>query len=202
MNIGNITGYNNIYKVAKDQGLFSKVLNINYEQYGILNMDPLDNGDISLLSIGEKFRITPLEAISLPNTIINNGVYVKPTIIEGFVQGDKIVKSEETVQKQVISKKTAEIMKEQMRKVVSDVNGTGKLAAVRNNDVGGKTGTATRQEAKETHSDGWFVGFFEYNGKYYSAVVQVPDINNTNEEGGTTAAPIFKKIVESLNYQN
>ena len=199
MNIGNITGFNNIYNMAKAQGLLGKVLNLNYEQYGILHMDATETGDISLLSIGEKFRITPLEALSLPNTVINKGIYVKPQIIDSYVNDNgKVISAQTAVQNRVISENTANIMKEQMGKVVSDASGTGKLANVIGNDVGGKTGTATRPE-KENHVDGWFVGFFKCGEKYYSAVVLVPDIDSKTEEGGTTAAPVFKKVVEALN---
>lgn len=199
MKIGNITGYDNIYGIAKKQGLFDKVLNFNYEQKGSLHMDENDNGDISLLSIGQKFRITPLEALSLPNTVINNGIYVKPRIIKSYVdENSNIIKSEDAVSYRAISENTANIMQQQMREVTTDTSGTGKLAAVKNVDLGGKTGTATRQE-KQKHTDGWFIGFFKCSDKYYSAVVLVPDINNETEEGGTTAAPVFKRIVQEFN---
>ncbi|AGK97280.1 cell division protein FtsI/penicillin-binding protein 2 [Clostridium pasteurianum BC1] len=198
MKIGNLTGYDNIYKYAKAQGIFDKVLSLNYEQYGIPKLDPNSVGDISLMSIGQKFRITPLEALSIPNTVINNGVYVKPSIIEDYVDGNgKVVYTPDAISRNVFSTNTASIMKEEMRQVVSDKKGTAQLAYVPNNDIGGKTGTSTRIE-KEKHVDGWFVGFFKIKDKYYSAVVQVPDIK-TSEEAGDTAVPVFKRIVEELN---
>ncbi len=200
MKIGNKIGYDNIYKYAKEQGLFDKVLGLNYEQYGTLTMDPLSTGDLSLLSIGQKFRITPLEALSLPNTVINNGVYVKPTIIEGYVDSnDNLISNPETISKKILDTDNAKFIKGEMEQVVSNENGTGRLAYVPNNDVGGKTGTATRLENKdENHVDAWFAGFFKIKNKYYSTVILVPDIQNS-QEAGTTAAPIFKKIVEELN---
>lgn len=198
MKIGNLTGFNNIYKVAKDEGIFDKVLGLNYEQYGILNMDPLSVGDLSLLSIGQKFRITPLEAVSLPNTVINSGMYVKPSIIEGYVNADdNTVYTPKVYTKKITDENTANIIKNQMREVVQ--NGTGKLAYVDGNDIGGKTGTSTRVENKnQSHVDAWFAGFFKVKNKYYSTVIMVPNINN-DDEAGNTAAPIFKKMVEELN---
>lgn len=198
MKIGNITGYNKIYEFAKEQGIFDKVLNLNYEQYAIPKLDPNDIGDISLMSIGQKFRITPLEALSLPNTVINNGIYVKPSIIEEYVdENGRVIYTPDTIKKNVLNSNTVNIMKDQMRQVVLNKKGTGQLAFVPNNDIGGKTGTSTRME-KEKHVDGWFVGFFKIKDKYYSAVVQVPDIKST-EEAGNTAVPVFKRIVEELN---
>jgi cell division protein FtsI/penicillin-binding protein 2 len=144
MKIGNITGYDNIYSTAKKQGLLDKVLNFNYEQKGSLHMDGNDNGDISLLSIGQKFRITPLEALSLPNTVINNGIYVKPHIIKNYVdENSNVIKNEDAVSYRAISENTANIIQQQMRKVTTSESGTGKLAAVKNVDLGGKTDTTT-----------------------------------------------------------
>lgn len=200
MKIGNKTGFNNIYKYAQAQGIFSKVLGLNYEQYGILNMDPLSTGDLSLLSIGQKFRITPLEALSIPNTVINNGIYVKPNIIEDYVdENDKIIYKPQIETNQIVDKDNSKFIKTEMEQVLTSENGTGKLGYVPNNDVGGKTGTSTRMENKnEKHVDAWFAGFFKIKDKYYSTVILVPDIEN-NQEAGDTAVPIFKKIVEELN---
>ena len=69
--------------------------------------------------------------------------------------------------------------------------------------MGGKTGTTTYTENGIKKSDGWFVGFFKLNGKNYSMVVFVNHIDtNVNgladEEGGGTAAPIFKKVVNAF----
>lgn len=200
MKIGNKTGFNNIFKYAKEQGLFDKVLGLNYEQYGKLKVDPLSTGDLSLLSIGQNFRITPLEAISIPNTVINGGIYVKPTILEAYVdENDKVISTSEVEKKRILDENTANFIKNQMNKVVESASGTGKLAYVAGSDVGGKTGTSTRVENDtDKHVDAWFAGYFKIGDKYYSTIILVPNISD-NEEAGNTAAPILKKIVEILN---
>ena len=44
-------------------------------------------------------------------------------------------------------------------------------------------------------------GFFKVNGKYYSMVVFVQDIDKDKDSGGSTSAPIFKDVVnEALPY--
>ena len=89
-----------------------------------------------------------------------------------------------------------------MRKVVTDQKGTGKLAYINGVDCGGKTGTNTRylEENGELKkfSDGWFAGYVKNDGKYYSIIVYVQDIDVENEGGGSTAAPIFKTVVEKI----
>jgi cell division protein FtsI/penicillin-binding protein 2 len=104
-----------------------------------------------------------------------------------------------TEQMQSISKTNANLIKNQMIKVVR--NGTGVSARIENIEVGGKTGTSQRYDGSKFINDGWFIGFFKLNNKYYSMVIYVPDINISGgkEEAATTAAPIFKDIVLSLS---
>ncbi len=70
--------------------MYSKVLNLHYEQQGAIQLEKgkkpnLSDGTLSLVSFGQLIRITPIEAISVVSTVVNNGVYVKPYILEAFV---------------------------------------------------------------------------------------------------------------------
>ncbi|CAB1243415.1 Cell division protein FtsI (Peptidoglycan synthetase) [Clostridiaceae bacterium BL-3] len=203
--IGEKVGFNNFYDNAKSQGLFQTVLNLDGEKSGLFEVKnpSYADGSLSLASIGQNIRITPIEAISIPNTVVNGGVYVKPYILDAYVDDkNSNIEKLNTTSSSVIKKSTAEEMKEQMINVVK--NGTGKSAHVDDMEVGGKTGSTQRIEltgknkTAEEHSDGWFVGFFKYNGKYYSMVVFVKDIDKNNESGGNTAAPIFRDIVSNI----
>ena len=199
--IGNKVGLENIYDYAEKQGLLSKVLNLHYENNGEVDLSTTD-GNISQSVIGQKVRMTPLQAINIPNTVINKGMYVQPSIIDAYVNDTNDVLEEFTSKtSQVLKSETAETMKYFMMDVVT--KGTGKEAFIDGMDIGGKTGTTEYYDGKVKKSDGWFVGFFNLNGKNYSMVVFVPDIDinikgKNDEEGGTTAAPIFKEIIETL----
>ncbi|MBU3126289.1 penicillin-binding transpeptidase domain-containing protein [Clostridium tagluense] len=197
-------GIENMYDYARKQGLFSKVLNFEQEQSGKLEVDLSSPKieDTSFTSIGQTARITPLQAISIPNTIINNGIYVQPTIIDSFLKGDKEILEKITSKtSRVLKSETAETIKLHMMDVVK--TGTGKQAYIKDMNIGGKTGTTSYKDKEKTKSDGWFVGFFHWKGKNYSMVVFVNNIGmNVNgiadEEGGGTAAPIFKEVVNAL----
>jgi len=206
INIGQKTGFYNIYNMAKSQGIFEKVLNIDGESSGAMDsMDSNNTGNLSLLSFGQSLRITPVEALTIPNTVINKGIYVKPHIIDSYINGATgEVEKEKVYSNRVISENTANIMLELFKEVLTDKHGTGSLAYTPNSCIGGKTGTDQRGENKDKtikNVDGWFVGFFNAKGVNYSAVVFVPDISK-NDSGGDTAAPIFKKIVEALDSKN
>lgn len=203
--IGNKVGFNNFYDNAKSQGLFEKVLGFDSEKKG--NFEVKDakysDGTLGIASIGQNIRITPMESISIANTVVNNGIYIKPQLVEAYVDdNNNEVETLNTEQRPVIEKSTANTIKGEMLKVVKD--GTAKAACMDNIEIGGKTGTTERIEISkqngkpEEHSDGWFVGFFKVNGKYYSMVVFVQDIDKDKDSGGNTSAPIFRDVVSGV----
>ena len=198
-------GLNNMYAYAEKQGLLRKVLNLQQEENGNFGVDlsNIKDGDVSQTAIGQKIRITPLQAISIPNTIINNGIYVQPSIIDAYLNDDNEVLEKITpITNRILKTETAEKVKLHMLGVVN--KGTGAEASIEGMNIGGKTGTTEYFENKIELSDGWFVGFFNLRGKNYSMVVFVKNIEisliegENSEGGGTTAAPIFKEIVNAL----
>jgi Cell division protein FtsI/penicillin-binding protein 2 len=200
--VGSKVGFNNFYDNAKSQGLMEKVLGFDGEKKGNFEVKDAKNSDgtLGIASIGQSIRITPLESISIANTVVNNGVYVKPHILEAYVDdSNNEIETLNTEQRPVIENSTASTMKKQMINVVKQ--GTAKAAYVDNMEIGGKTGTTQRIEISkqtgkaEEHSDGWFVGFFKVGGKYYSMVVFIQDIDKDKDSGGNTSAPIFKDVV-------
>ena len=194
--IGMEVGASNFYDNANNQGLFDKALGLYDEQSGAIEeKEPkLEDKSIYKTAIGQGVRITPLEAVAIPNTVVNEGKYVKPYIIDGYVNNNNdMVQQCKTENKQVIEKATANELKAQMISVVK--KGTGTEAAVKNVEVGGKTGSTERGDT----SDGWFTGFFKIGEKYYSIVVICPEINKNTESASNTASPVFQQIVETVS---
>jgi cell division protein FtsI/penicillin-binding protein 2 len=187
--IGRKVGFDNIMKNAKLQNLLMKILNLDSEIQGSYDGTKLDQGGNSLLSYGQNIRITPIEAMGIVNTVINKGIYVDPQIVDSYITSDgKTLQSFTTKSKNIFDENIATIMKNQMIKVVA--SGTGKKALIPTVETGGKTGTSQRGNT----NDGWFIGFFKLNDKYYSMVIYVQDIDK-QDSGGVTSAPIFKDIV-------
>lgn len=188
---GNAIGENEFIDKAVVEGIYDKVLNLDAEIQGFY-----EQGYTNLLSIGQKMYITPLEALRLMSPVINGGVSVKPSILEGYVneKGDKVyVPSKEAVR--VISTDTAEQIKTELIQAVEE--GTGTSAKILGVEVGGKTGTAERIEENKQYNDGWFLGFFKKGEKYYSMVVFIPGLEN-KQMAGTYVAPVFKEVVQKI----
>lgn len=168
-------------------------------------------GTEAMLSIGQSMRITPIQALSIVNTVVNNGKYVKPYIIDSFLNdSNEIIKKFSASESAVIKNSTANIIKNQMIKVVQSPKGTARQGFIDKIETGGKTGTNTRIEYAQKdingqksyepvkHSDGWFTGFYKINDKYYSVVVFVKDIDPEYDGAGSTAVPIFKDVVQHM----
>lgn len=211
--IGEDVGIKNVNSVAEKHGLYKKVLDFDDEESGNLELDikqVKDNSGDSLQAyIGQKSRVTPIEAISIPNTVANRGIYVKPYIIDAYVDNNNnVIEKLDTEKKRILNESTANILKSQMIQVVSTKEGTGKTAYIDGVEIGGKTGTSTRMEdvidkdskAKKTleYYDGWFTGFFKIENKYYSMVVFAQNIGKETNASGI-AAPVFKEIVEEVD---
>jgi cell division protein FtsI/penicillin-binding protein 2 len=198
--IGNKTGEDAIVECASSQGMLDKVLDLKLEEKGLFDKKPeLSDGSLGLTAIGQNMRITPIEALSISSTVINQGRFVKPIIIEKIIKGGKAEPFSNPSTTTVLNERTADIMKNEMLDVVK--NGTAKAAYTDKIQIGGKTGTTERRgdapgdiRKNTMHSDGWFVGFFKVHESYYSMVVCVQDIDLKTQSGGNTAAEIFKQI--------
>ncbi|KOA20492.1 stage V sporulation protein D [Clostridium homopropionicum DSM 5847] len=210
--IGEDVGIEDIDKLSQEHGLYDKVLGFDQEQEGKLELSLNDlknnQGDRLQTYIGQKTRITPVQALTIPSIIVNKGKYVKPYIVESYIDSNnEILEKEKTIEKNVISERTAQIMKNQMLQVVNNEEGTGKQAFIKGIEIGGKTGTSKRVEINKNKEndilntsefyDGWFVGFFKVKNRYYSMVVFAQNIGKDINASGT-AVPVFKDVVKEI----
>ena len=198
--IGAKVGYDKLMNYSERLGLYSRVLGFkDSDKNEAVGLKPDEEAGLNNISIGQCMNVTPLQMAGAINTIVNNGIYVKPFIVEAVLDKDnKIVKNIETEKSRVYSETTSKIVKNAMRNVV--LKGTGTKADIKGINIGGKTGSATGSDNK-TH--GWFAGYFTYKNKNYTMVIFTPElegIDENNEEagGGNTAAPIFKEIVKNI----
>lgn len=198
--VGEIIGLDNIYEAANNQGIFDAVLGLQDENRGRIDKYKMEKNEelISNTSIGQTVRSTPLAMLAIPNTVVNNGVYVKPKILKEIINSkNEVVKKYESESRVVFSENTAKIIKAGMIGVVNDELGTGINAKIENLEVGGKTGTTEYPDNGKACSDVWFTGFFNYNNKYYSMVVFIPQSENKMPTS-KVACSVFKNIAENL----
>ena len=162
---------------------------------------------IGALAIGQSISVTPLQLLRAVCSIANGGYLVKPTIIkEIYLDGAGREEEPGGDMNAVISRETADSIKEMMFAVVEE--GTGTNARIEGVEVCGKTGTAEKvNENGIGYSEGRsitsFIGFAPYDDPKIAIIIVVDEPKGKERTiwGGTVAAPVFKNIMEySLNH--
>ena len=199
--LGQLIGYENLLKYTTNLGLYNKVLGLAGEnrEEAVGVMPKLTDG-VSNFAIGQCVTVTPLQIAGAVNAIVNDGIYIKPSLIEAIVDDDNnVIENIQNEENRIFTSTTSKLVKNSMSNVIT--NGTGTAAKVDGIIQGGKTGTATGEGGATTH--GWFAGYFELDNKLYTLVIVAPNINGVDENGtelagGNTAAPIYREIIKAL----
>lgn len=195
--LGAEIGAEKLINFAKNQGLFQNLLGLDVESGMEIIGTYNENGNVEDLSIGQSMQVNLLQMTSIISTIINDGQYVKPYILDKFVDDDNNTLESFGEEKiKVISKDISDNVKYAMNQTV--LSGTANISNIEGIEVGAKTGTAEGNDGDSIY--GWFVGYCNINNKYYSIGVFVPNIEKIGGEntGGSTAGVIFRDIVMEL----
>jgi cell division protein FtsI (penicillin-binding protein 3) len=151
------------------------------------------------ISIGQEIGVTPLQVIRAVSAVATGGVRVEPRIVDRVIDdgGTTVYQPPRHVPVRVMSEKTAAVMNEILKGVVS--RGTGTLAALTDHVVAGKTGTAQKAGRGGYFADryvGSFTGYVPAD-RPRIAILVVIDEPRGDYYGGTVAAPAFREIAEA-----
>lgn len=151
------------------------------------------------LAIGQgELLLTPVSLLPLYEAIANGGVYCRPSLIEGTVEGGVLKGSAEPVKTRAMSEETAEELRLCLYEVIN--RGTGAAARPKTVTAAGKTATAQTgwitDGKRVDHS--WFCGFFPAENPRYTVIV----FSENTSGGGTACAPVFAKIADAINGLN
>lgn len=162
---------------------------------------------ISSYSFGQTFQVTPIQMITAISAIANGGNLMKPYLVQEVLDenGNTLSKTQPTVQRQVISKETADTVTSLMEAVTA--NGTGKNAYAAGYRVAGKTGTS--QKVGQYYENGdqkWvasFGGFAPADDPQIAILISVNEPRGASYYGGSVAAPVASVLfTEILSYLN
>ena len=151
----------------------------------------LGQGDTAQIGIGQStLLVTPLHMALLAAAFANDGVVMKPYMVERVVTPNGITLEQHRSEKwfEATTAARASLIHGFMEEVVQE--GTGTAAALRGVRVAGKTGTA--ENSGEDHA--WFIGSAEIKGRKVAFAILVENSGG----GGTEAAPIARKLLEKL----
>lgn len=157
--------------------------------------EPESEAALAMDSFGQQdIRVTPMQMAMITAAIANDGVLMKPYLVNRTLTSDleTISTTDPEVYSTPMSEQTADYMTQMMIADVTD--GTGYRAAIDGVQVAGKTGTA--EINADTLAHAWFAAFAPADDPQIAIVVLLE--NSTEGDGGTAAAPIAKAVIEAL----
>lgn len=151
------------------------------------------------ISIGQEIGVTPLQIVRAVGAVASGGVLVEPRIVQRVVddEGKTVYEPPKGASSRVMSEKTAAVLNEILKNVVS--RGTGENAALAEHVVAGKTGTA-QKAGRGGYIAGRYVGSFAgYVPADQPKLVMLVVIDEPRGEhyGGLVAAPVFREVAEA-----
>ena len=166
-------------RVAQQVGIANVV-----ERAKALGLEPHFPRELAI-SLGA-VAVSPLNLTQAYAAFANQGLGVRPRIITSITDAQGHVLYKQDVEHwQAITPQNAYIMATLLKEVVNA--GTGGRARIEGRNIAGKTGTSN-----DTH-DVWFIGFSPYLvSGVYVGYDQIDSLGR-QEQGGRTAAPIFRQ---------
>lgn len=159
---------------------------------------------LTQMSIGYEVTQTPLQTLSLYNTIANGGRMMRPQLVERLETNGTVVRTvePEVINERICSQATLEACQRMMRRV-ADPNGKGTaqyIFAKSPYTVAGKTGTA--RIAGPNGYDGRyrasFAGYFPAEAPRYSCIVVIADTRSGIYYGSSIAGPVFRELANKV----
>jgi cell division protein FtsI (penicillin-binding protein 3) len=154
------------------------------------------DASLATMAYGQGIAATPLQMASVFATVANDGRWVRPSLVRGFVDPDGTFRpTPEPPTRRVISAEAAEMVTRMLAYAVE--HGTGRNARIPGFQVAGKTGTA-RIPAKgrpgylEGQYIASFIGFLPAGDPriVVAAILDRPAAGY----GGVAAAPLFRRV--------
>ncbi len=158
--------------------------------------DPKEDSDVDpgRFAFGqERLLVTPLQMAMLAATIANDGVVMRPYVVDRVVapNGSIVVRTKPQDLGRAVKTETAKEVAAMMQEAVE--GGTGTAAKISGLTVGGKTGTAETGIAGLNTT--WFIS---YAGREQPEVAIAVVVEQQNSTGGATAAPVARDVLQAL----
>lgn len=157
------------------------------------------------MAFGYNILVTPLHTCMLYNAVANNGVMMKPYLLNEVKDNGEIISARQphTIEK-ICDSATLAQLKECLVGVCRDTGATAyKLFKGTTYPVAGKTGTALVADGKNGYGAGIyqssFAGYFPADNPQYTCVVVI--VNKPHAAvfyGASVAGPVFKEIADRL----
>jgi penicillin-binding protein 2 len=220
-NLGVELGVDRIAKYSTELGLGQKLgVQLNFEMPGLIPTSawkkltyrvPWTTGETPSIAIGQGYvQMTPMQIANLYATIGNEGQIWRPYLVKRIINhvGETMLVQDPQLIKRVskIRQESFRIVKEGLKAVVMDQEGTGKNAAVEGQMVAGKTGSVQVVSLSKNTNKGEAVSMHWREHAMFASFSPVDDpeiavaIISEHDKvggGGRSAAPVAGKIMRA-----
>ncbi|HET7625182.1 MAG TPA: penicillin-binding protein 2, partial [Verrucomicrobiae bacterium] len=170
------------------------------EVNGIVHpVDKWSKISIAQIPMGQGIAVTRLQLVMAMSAIANGGWLMRPMLVDRLQDnnGNIVAKYSPQRVRQVVSERSADLLTEALKGVVSR-EGTAPNAAINGYTVAGKTGTAQKVENGTYAHDKFvasFIGFFPADNPELCIGIILDDPKE-GHYGSQVSAPVFKEVAE------
>lgn len=153
--------------------------------------------DLGTNSFGQGIAVTPIQIATAVSAIANNGLLMKPYVVQRIVDGEREVTVKPTVVRRAVSQETAATLTGMLAAALKQA---GSEALLPGYHLAGKTGTAEIPVPGGYHPNltlASFVGYLPADDPQVLVLVII-DRPTSSRWGSKTAAPTFRRIAEQL----
>lgn len=198
--IGQQIGEDKFYDYAKLFGFMNTTgVELPGESGGVFHArDGFNSVQLATTSFGQSIQVTPIQLVTFLSAIANGGTLYKPHVVKQITDqnGDVVSNTQPVAVRKVMSKETAETMRNIMQQAVESGAATnGYIAGYR---VGGKTGTSEKIPRGNDKYIASFVGIAPADNPKIAVMVMLDEPNSFSYYGNAIAAPVAREIIDDV----
>ena len=198
--LGQMLGKERLFSYINKFGFGEKTgINLNGEGTGILfPLNRVGNVELATSAFGQGVSVTPIQQVMATSSVVNGGYLYTPYIVKNISDNTNSVIKEykKKLKRKTISKNTSNIMRAALESVVA--KGGGKSAFIEGYRIGGKTGTAQKQENGHYLANNYIMSFMAIvpsNDPKAVLYLAIDNPKNTAMLSSYTTTPIARRIL-------
>jgi cell division protein FtsI (penicillin-binding protein 3) len=199
--VGEMTGIDTFYRYLPRFGFDRKTgIDLAHEANGFVKYPGDGNwsgADFIANTFGQAISVTPLQMASAIAAIANDGVLMRPRVVDSLVLSGRTIQVKPTAVNRVVSEETARTLTTMM---VTAVEKGAPEALIDECDVAGKTGTAEVAHEGGYHEEWTIASFAGYAPAYEPAFACLIKLDKPQSSiwGSKVAAPVFREIAPRI----
>ena len=198
--LGELLGKERLFSYIDKFGFGEKTgIDLNGEGTGIMfNLNKVGKVELATSAFGQGPSVTPIQQVIAVSAVVNGGYLYQPYIVKSISDNTNTIYEEhqKVLKRKVISGETSSIMRTALESVVA--KGGGKSAYIEGYRIGGKTGTAQKQENGSYLVNNYIMSFMSVvpaNDPEAVFYLAIDNPKNTAMLSSYTTTPIARRIL-------